>query len=181
MPQFGRVPMQRLSEQDMERLLLIAQQEDLQDFCIFGMAYEGFMRVSEVLSLRAGDILPDGRVIVHRVKGSQTNVLPIRNHEVLKVVRFLLTQRPNKSDKLFNRPRRTLDWRMKRYAEKCGIAPERAHMHAIKHGACQDALEETGNNILAVNKLAGHRSLDSTIRYTDMTTDEALAMRDKRG
>jgi integrase len=171
--------MQRLTEQEMERLLSIAKQEDMQDYIIFGLAFEGFMRVSEVLELRAGDILPDGRVMIHRKKRSVTNVLPIRNEDVLVAVNWLLTHRPRKGDLLFNRPRRTLDWRMKEYGRKVGIPVEKCHMHAIKHGACQTALDETGGNIMAVKTLAGHKSISSTLAYCGMTQEQALDLRTK--
>jgi integrase len=169
--------MQRLTEPEMERLLAIAKAEDLQDYIIFGLAFEGFMRVSEVLELRAGDILPDGRVVCHRLKGSTTNVLPIRNEDVLVAVNWLLTHRPRKGDLLFNRARRTLDWRMKQYGAKVGIPAEKCHMHAIKHGACQQALDETGGSVMAVKTLAGHASISSTMAYVGMTTEQALDLR----
>jgi integrase/recombinase XerD len=172
--------MQRLTDEENARLMMILKQEDLQDWLIVGLMQECFLRVSEALSLRAGDILPDGRVVCHRKKGSKTNVLPIRDPELRQGVQVLLRLRQNKTDLLFNRPRRTLDYRLKVYGAKCGVPEEKCHAHAVgKHTAAQNALEETGGNIMAVKELAGHKSINSTLAYVHMTTDEALALREK--
>jgi integrase len=139
---------------------------------------ECFLRVSEVLSLRAGDILPDGRVVCHRVKGSETNVLPIRDAKVKAIVTEYAKGKSKKGDPLFSRSRRTLDWRLKEAGRRCGVPEEKCHAHAAKHTACQRALDETDANILAVQKLAGHASVDSTLRYTAFSVEQALAMRE---
>jgi integrase len=181
MTQFGRVPMQCLTPLERARLMLLLKQEDTQDWLIVSLMQECFLRVSEVLSLRAGDILPDGRVVCHRKKGSLTNVLPIRDPEVKTIVTGYASRKSHKGDLLFNRPRRTLDWRLKEAGRKCGVPEEKCHAHSVgKHTACQRALEECDHNILAVQKLAGHASVDSTLRYTEFTVDQALAMRDRR-
>ena len=179
MPQFGRVPMQRLNPEEVSKLLAIAKHADVQDYLIIGLAYEGFMRVSEVLSLRAGDVLQDGRMCIHRMKGSVTNVLPIRNPDIWVTLKWLIdNHRKNKSDLLFNRNRRTMDYRLKMYGRTAKIAEEKLHMHALKHGACQNALEETGGNILAVQQLAGHAAINSTLKYAGMSNEDAVTLRE---
>src|SRR5207244_741225 len=132
---------------------------------------EGFMRVSEVLSLRRADILPDGRVLIHRLKGSKTNILPIRRLDVRVALEHALAHyvAPEKGAPIFSRNRRTLDWRIKKYGRAAGIPEEKCHAHAMKHSACMSALEETNGNILAVQKLAGHADLNSTAAYTEMS------------
>jgi integrase/recombinase XerD len=176
---FGAVPMQAFTEDEWTRLLSAAKRQDLQDWLILSVAYEGFLRVSEVLALRSGDIMPDGRIICRRLKGSKTNALPIRNLEVRQFLDELITRhRPNKGDALFNRSRRTLDWRLKKYGVQAGVPAEKCHAHAIKHTACQAALDATGN-ILAVKALAGHSDIGSTLAYVSMTTESALAVREK--
>lgn len=177
---FGRLAMQRLTDEENVKLMRILKQEDLQDWLIVSLMQECFLRVSEVLALRSGDILPDGRVVCHRLKGSASNVLPIRDPEVRMGIDMLLKLRPNKADVLFNRPRRTLDWRLKQYGRMVGLPPEKMHSHSVgKHTACQNALEETGGNILAVNRLAGHKSLKSTLEYIGMTSQDAIAIRER--
>ena len=178
MTQFGRLPMQRMTTEERDRLSLYLRDNDLQDWLIWRLMEEGFLRISEVLSLRAGDVLPDGRIVCHRKKGSKANVLPVRDSEVWSALLCLLKIRPHKADVLFNRPRRTFDWRLKQAGEKCGIPVEKCHAHTAKHNACQEALDETGHNVLAVKELAGHESISSTLIYLNMTTADALKLRE---
>jgi integrase len=174
---FGAIPMQSFSPEEWARLLEVAKQRDPQDWLILSLAYEGFLRVSEVLALRSGDILPDGRIVCRRLKGSVTNCLPIRNTEARQFLAHVIKARPNKGDRLFDRNRRTLDWRIKRYGGAAGIPLEKCHMHATKHTACQRALEETDGRVLVVKALAGHADIGSTLSYVGMNTETALAFR----
>jgi integrase/recombinase XerD len=142
--------------------------------------FECFLRVSEVLSLRVGDILPDGRVVCRRLKGSKDNILPIRNQDALALVKAACARRPDRAALLFdNVSRRTLDWRIKKYGRMAGLPEEKCHAHALKHTACQITMDDTDGNIMAVKTLAGHSDIGSTLIYTDLTTDEALDIREK--
>ena len=165
--------MQSLTPDELDHLLAVAKEADKQDHLILRISYECFLRVSEVLRLRAGDMLPDGRVVCRRLKGSKTNCLPL-SPETKQLVEWLLTYRPNAGDLLFNRARRTLDTRIKKYCAQAGIPPAKAHHHAVaKHSACQHAIDSTGN-LLAVQALAGHADVGSTLQYVKMTVDDAV-------
>lgn len=172
-------PQQSLTPEELERLLTAARLEDTRDFCVIDLMYELFLRVSEVLDLRCGQVMPDGRVKCVRMKGSKTNVLPIRNAEVRALVlEECRTKTPY--DKLFGKySRRTLDWRIKRYGNIAGLDPIKMHAHALKHTACQITMDETDGNIMAVKQLAGHSDIGSTLQYADVTTEQALEIRER--
>jgi integrase/recombinase XerD len=173
-------PQQSLTAAELDKLLTAAQLEDLRDFVIIDLMYELFLRVSEVLSLRCGDVLADGRVVCHRLKGSKDNILPIRNPDVLALVRAACAKRGDRAALLFdNVSRRTLDWRIKKYGHMAGLPPEKCHAHALKHTACQITMDETDGNIMAVKTLAGHSDIGSTLSYADITTAEALEIRER--
>ena len=173
-------PQQSLTEAELEKLLTAAQLEDLRDFAIIDLMFELFLRVSEVLALRVGDILPDGRVVCRRLKGSRDNILPIRNRDALALVLTACEKRKDRAALLFdNVSRRTLDWRIKKYGHMAGLPPEKCHAHALKHTACQITMDETDGNIMAVKTLAGHSDIGSTLEYADITTDEALDIRER--
>jgi integrase/recombinase XerD len=171
---------QSLTQKELDSLLLIARQEDLRDFCIIDLMFELFLRISEVLELRVGDVLPDQRIVCRRKKGSQDNILPVRNLDVWALIVDECVRKEDRAALLFgNYSRRTLDWRIKRYCAICGVPPEKAHAHAMKHTACQLTMDETDGNIMAVKTLAGHSDIGSTLRYTDLTTEQALEIRAK--
>jgi len=172
-------PKQSLTKKELDGLLLIARQEDVRDFVILDLMFELFLRVSEVLELRVGDVLPDGRIVCRRKKGSRDNILPVRNLDAWALIRTACQKRKDRAALLFdNYSRRTLDWRIKRYCAIVGIPHEKAHAHAMKHTACQLTMNQTDGNIMAVKVLAGHSDIDSTLRYSDLTTEEALEIRD---
>jgi integrase/recombinase XerD len=162
-------PMQAFTDKELEKLLFAARCEDLRDFAIIDLMFECFLRVSEVLALRCGDILPDGRVVCRRLKGSKDNILPIRNQDVLALV---LTAVQKRGD-------RALDWRIKKYGHMAGLPPEKCHAHALKHTACQTTMDATDGNIMAVKALSGHSDIGSTLAYADLTTEEALDIRER--
>lgn len=173
-------PMQYLTEQELGKLLKVAQLEDLRDFAIIDLMFELFLRVSEVLALRVGDILPDGRVVCRRLKGSRDNILPIRNRDALALVMTACEKRKDRAALLFdNVSRRTLDWRIKKYGHMAGLPPEKCHAHALKHTACQITMDESDGNLMAVKTLAGHSDIGSTLNYADITTEEALDIRER--
>jgi integrase/recombinase XerD len=172
--------MQYLTEQELGKLLKAAQLEDLRDFAIIDLMFELFLRVSEVLALRIGDILPDGRVVCRRLKGSRDNILPIRNRDALALVMTACEKRKDRAALLFdNVSRRTLDWRIKKYGAMAGLPPEKCHAHALKHTACQITMDQTDGNIMAVKTLAGHSDIGSTLNYADISTAEALDIRER--
>jgi integrase/recombinase XerD len=173
-----RAPQTSLTQEELDRLLMAAKLEDTRDFCIIDLMYECFFRVSEVLALTVGQVLPDGRVKCVRMKGSQTNILPIRNLEVREII---LQECRTKAhwEKVFGKyNRRTLDCRIKRYGNIAGLDPTKMHAHSLKHTACQLTMDETDGNIMAVKTLAGHSDIGSTLAYADITVDEALRIRE---
>jgi len=171
--------MQSFTKEELDALLLIAHQQDLRDFVILDLMFELFLRVSEVLELRVGDVLPNRRIVCRRKKGSRDNILPVRNRHAWALIRAACETRRDRAALLFdNYSRRTLDWRIKRYCAIVGIPHEKAHAHAMKHTACQLTMNETEGNIMAVKALAGHSDIDSTLRYSDLTAEEALEIRD---
>jgi integrase/recombinase XerD len=172
------LPQQSLTPEELGRILDAAKHSDLRDFAIMAVMYDCFLRVSEVLNLRVGDILPDGRVVCRRLKGSETNVLPINNPDALALVMMAVQRRDDRAALLFDYvSRRTLDWRIKKYANMANVSPEKAHAHALKHTACQLAMDAT-ESIMVVKQLAGHADVGSTLAYADMTTDDAIAIRE---
>ena len=68
-----------------------------------------------------------------------------------------------------------LDKRIKMYAadahKKCPEVPLNTHAHQFRHAKATHWLED-GMNIIQISFLLGHASLDTTMRYLDITTDD---------
>lgn len=70
-----------------------------------------------------------------------------------------------------------LDKRLKIYAkkahEKCEDVPLNTHAHQFRHAKASHWLED-GMNVVQISFLLGHSSLETTMRYLDITTEEKI-------
>ena len=68
-----------------------------------------------------------------------------------------------------------IDKRIKIYAadahKRCPEVPLDTHAHQFRHAKATHWLED-GMNIIQIGFLLGHASLDTTMRYLDITTDD---------
>lgn len=68
-----------------------------------------------------------------------------------------------------------VDKRIKLYAkmahESCPDVPPRAHAHQLRHAKASHWLED-GINIVEIKFLLGHESVETTMRYLDITTED---------
>ncbi len=176
------MPMARMTEEQIDRLLDAAKFDDLRDFVVIDLCYELLARISEVLDLRVGDVLLDERkIIVRRKKRGVDNILPVTNDDVWTCIVAACERRGDRAALLFDGySRRTFDWRLKRLCSMIGIPEHFAHAHALRHSACQHVMDQTGS-IMITKVLAGHRDVGSTLEYCDMSTDEALAIKEAYG
>ena len=108
--------------------LLAATRESVRDRALFLLAYRHGLRACEVGLLRAEDLdLQTLRLVVHRLKVSQSGTHPLQPDEAKAIRAWLRGRKQPPSPVLFpgNRgdpiARRTLDWPMKKY----GTSPTR--------------------------------------------------------
>jgi len=68
-----------------------------------------------------------------------------------------------------------IDKRIKLYArmahESCPDVPPKAHAHQLRHAKASHWLED-GINIVEIKFLLGHESIETTMRYLDITTED---------
>lgn len=65
------------------------------------------------------------------------------------------------------------DRRLRELADELGLA--RAHLHRIRRTVAMQVLEETGGNLVLVQKVLGHTSISTTQRYVDEGEPEKVA------
>ena len=144
------------------------------DKAIFLVAYEHGLRACEIGILRLEDInLDSARIRIERVKNSQGGEYLLQPNE-LKVIKAWLRQRKNANPYLFPSirgspiSRRTLDYHIKRYGAIAGIPPEKRHFHVLKHSIATHLLE-AGADIRFVQDWIGHKNIQNTVVYTQIT------------
>jgi site-specific recombinase XerD len=63
---------------------------------------------------------------------------------------------------------------MSNYCKLAGIAKEKAHPHALKH-SCGTHLSELGEDVQIIQDHLGHRSIQNTIIYLEVTNKAQTA------
>jgi len=156
------------------------------DFAILQLFVQCGLRLSEVTSLEIGDINVYERNGILRVigwKGGQQREINL-NNTARRALKAYLEIRPNLPDtkKIFisqlNRPlsRRSIHHLIKNYLEAAGM-PDLS-CHDLRHLFATN-LYNRHKDILLVKEALGHKTLESTLRYSHKTNEEiASAMED---
>jgi integrase/recombinase XerD len=144
----GSGQLQFLTQEELKRLFGVIK--DKRDKALFLLAYRHGLRASEIGHLQRTDIdLKQGRITIHRLKGSLSGIYPLQP-DVIKLLRSYLRSRTDSSPYLFisNRgtplDRRTLWCAMQTYGKRAGIPPEKRKFHNLKHSIATHLLDARG-------------------------------------
>jgi site-specific recombinase XerD len=157
--------------------------KDPRDRALFRIAYHRGLRASEIGKLQLADYRASvGRLYIARLKGSNAGEFRLTSVEQTSL-RAWIRERGQAPGPLFpSRNRRAISrWRvaelMQRYCALAGIAPDKAHPHALKH-SCATHLLEMESDITIVQDWLGHKDIRSTMEYAKITNrkrDEAAS------
>jgi type 1 fimbriae regulatory protein FimB len=149
--------------------------QDRRDRAIFAVAYGHGLRASEVGLLQCTDIdLRQGRITIHRLKGSYSGVYPMKP-DTIKLTRSYLRERRDDSPYLFlsNRglpvDRRTLYAIMRKYGDAAGIPAHKRKFHSLKHSIATHILD-AGEDAAFCRDWLGHKNLQNTMIYARFST-----------
>jgi site-specific recombinase XerD len=115
-----------------------------------------------------------GRISIHRLKGSISGMYPMQP-DVLKAIRSYLRTRTDESPYLFlsNRQvpisRYTLHYLMQTYGEVAGLPAEKRKFHCLKHSIATHLLD-AGADLAFVKDWLGHANIQNTTIYARLTT-----------
>jgi integrase len=168
----GSGKMQFLTQEELKRLLAVIKEK--RDKALFLLAYRHGLRASEVGLLQRTDVdLKQGRITIHRLKGSLSGIYPLQP-DVIKLLRAYLRVRTDSSPYLFisNRgvpiDRRTLGCAMQTYGKKAGLPPEKRKFHNLKHSIATHLLDARGE-LKFVQDWVGHKNIQNTTKYAQLT------------
>lgn len=150
----------------------------LRDSAMLELLYSSGLRVSELVSIKMGDIHFDAGFIRVLGKGSKERVVPVNGRAIGKLRRYLDEERPailkkRQSPYLFvtrrgGRMTRQRFWQtIKAVGRGLGIA---LSPHTIRHCFATHLLEG-GADLRSVQKMLGHSDISTTQVYTKVTTD----------
>jgi integrase len=166
-----------LTDAEVERLTNAAKDNRYghRDATMILMGYRHGFRSSELVDLRWDQIDFDRATLaVRRVKRGSPSTHPLQGDE-MRALRKLQRDQEPKSPFVFTSERGSpfTPAGFARLVERAGAAAElgfKAHPHMLRH-ACGFALANRGHDTRALQAYLGHRNIQQTVRYTELSPD----------
>ncbi|MEN6548495.1 MAG: tyrosine-type recombinase/integrase [Armatimonadia bacterium] len=172
-----------LGEQEMLSMLAGASEQArswcaVRDHAVLATLLFAGVRRTELLNLCLADVrLEEGLIIVRQGKGRRSRVVPIAA-ELGAILRGWLEVRPQRGhDRLFCNQmggplgRHALYHLFRKAKAQSGIERPEVSVHTLRHSfAC--ALLKGGTNVVAIQQLLGHASLETTSIYLHVSGEE---------
>ena len=178
LPNAARRPREYLTAEEVERLMVAARsrpgRHGHRDATMILIAYRHGLRASELTGLRWDMLdLAQGHLHVRRLKNGRPSVHTLRGTELCALRRLQREQAPP-SPYLFTTERRTpmSAAGFRKQVAMIGVAAELpfpVHPHMLRH-ACGFALAHGRHDTRAIQEWLGHRNIQHTTRYTELTT-----------
>jgi integrase len=164
-----------LTEAEVERLLRATKGNRWahRDATMILVAYRHGLRASELTDLRWDQIdFATATLHVSRVKQGSPSTHPILGDE-LRMLRRLQREQESKSPFVFTSERGSpfTTAGFARMVERAGVEAKlafKAHPHMLRH-ACGFALASKGHDTRALQAYLGHKNIQHTVRYTELS------------
>ena len=183
MPKIGRSLPKSLTEAQVDALLAAPQTSDPlgnRDRAMLEVLYATGLRVSELVSLKHGQVNQNQGVIRIVGKGNRERLIPLGEEAMRWLADFVRGARgeillDRQTDHLFptrrgDRMTRQAFWHIiKRYAKKAGIEKELSP-HTLRHAFATHLLNH-GADLRVVQMLLGHSDLSTTQIYTHVARE----------
>ena len=152
----------------------------LRDRALVLLLLDSGLRISEALSLRIGDLdMANGTVVVMG-KGSKERKVCWGETVRRAIMAWLRVRTTAKdSDPLFigrmgdRLDRHQFAKRLKRYTRAAGVEGARLSCHALRHAFALEFLRG-GGDVMTLQRLLGHSTLEMTRRYLNQTDDDVM-------
>jgi integrase len=165
-------PREHLTEREVERLMEVARANrwGQRDSTMILIGFRHGLRASELCALQWSDVeFESGTLHLRRAKGGASSTHPLLGDE-LRALRVL--KREARSPFVFvserGAPFSTSGWA--KLIERAGVEaklPFPVHPHMLRH-ACGFVLANRGTDTRTLQAYLGHRSIQSTVRYTEL-------------
>lgn len=159
----------------LRRLLSVCS---VRDRAIVLLMLDTGLRVSEVASIRLGDLRPDGTLKV-RGKGSRERMVPVGSTARAAIVRYLGQRGPGRPDDALWLGRkgeissRGLQHVVRRLKGRVGVTG-RLSPHSLRHTFARSYLIN-GGDVFSLQRILGHTTLDMVKRYVALADVDLVA------
>jgi site-specific recombinase XerD len=148
---------------------------ELRDHALFELAYACGLRAQELTSLTLADVDYDGEQLRVEGKGRKTRLLPVGEHALAALDRYLsharpeLQNDPTETALFLSKSGRPLDTgdvrrRLHQWTQRVGLAGG-VSPHTLRHSFATHLLDG-GADLRTIQELLGHASLSTTQVYT---------------
>jgi integrase/recombinase XerD len=182
-PKLPRGLPKSLTEEDVENLLAappVEQALGLRDKAMLETLYASGLRVSELVTLKLGQVSQDMGVVRVVGKGSKERLVPLGEEAIAWIRQYLREARPQllgarASDDLFVTARgaamtRQMFWQLlRRYAVRAGLKKP-ISPHTMRHAFATHLLNR-GADLRVVQLLLGHSDISTTQIYTHVARE----------
>lgn len=187
-PKLPRSLPKSISEQDVELLLSEPNTDDvleLRDKAMLELLYASGLRVSELIGLHVGQVNMAQGVVRVMGKGSKERLVPMgedalywlniyQKHSRGQLLGAKLSDVLFPSKRATVMARQTFWYRIKYYAQRCGIQKELSP-HTLRHAFATHLLNH-GADLRVVQLLLGHSDLSTTQIYTHIAKERIKAL-----
>jgi integrase/recombinase XerD len=183
-----------LDRKVIEKIFSTIPKENLRDKLLFTLIAETGLRVSEALGIYYEDIslIADDEKIIIKGKGNKMRTIMLyATPESLKLLKRYLRESNIKSGAIFRGDERKggskkpIHYRTAHHlwSKYCRKAKVRAKIHALRHSFATQLINE-GVSLAVVRKLLGHKNMQTTLRYaevSDATVKAELMEKHRKG
>lgn len=162
----GKLP-KYIGKCKVDKLLEEAKKESRRDHLLLLTLFRTGVRVSELINIRKKDI-QDGVLMVREGKGKKDRAIPLE--ENLETLLGYRISDMTYYEKVFDMTRQNVDRIVKKYAERVADIPK-ISAHILRHSFAVHLLKQ-GADIVTLNKLLGHKDLNTTKVYLDLTRED---------
>jgi site-specific recombinase XerD len=179
--------MKRLTEQQVESLILLAKKDSLRDAVMIALQFFHAMRSSEICELKVNQVnLDSSSIQIIRKKGSLETTQALHVHkgkphlDECKLIAQYLKEKPGGEFMFPTQKGARMNprswWRLfNGYCETLGIESRLAKPHSLKHAAATYLLR-SGADLASVRQHLGHKSYQSTYRYLGCDSEQSDAV-----
>ncbi len=165
-------PREHLTEREMDKLIAAVKGNrwGLRDSAMILVAFRHGLRASELCGLQWSDIeFETGNLHLRRAKGGKTTTHPLLGDE-LRALRALKREATSPFVFVTERQAPFSTSGFAKLVERAGVEaklPFKIHPHMLRHST-GFALANKGTDTRTLQAYLGHRSIQSTVRYTEL-------------
>lgn len=153
---------------------LIDTAVDVRDRIVVRMLYATGVRVSELINIRRRDVDFERQTVKVFGKGAKERIVLIPSDMVGDLLHYCECEGLGDGDRLLELTPRTVQRNIKVLARRAGIT-KNVTPHKLRHSFATHMLQN-GGNVVAIQKLLGHASLNTTQIYTHYNVDDLKEM-----